>query len=172
VRLSDGPSHFRVPDGPVRGHQKWERDYLTSSPVTARPISIRWISDVPSKIVKILAVRAVSAGQRPADPRAISTDPARPVRDECRLRIGPCRLSIVVRTHAEQLLPPRRPRSRQDSPQVHRRYISTLTCKDSTAGTFVRADSRTRAGRPGRQGNPLLRFGGRVLWCVGRGARV
>ena len=28
--------------------------YLTSSPVTARPISIRWISDVPSKIVKIL----------------------------------------------------------------------------------------------------------------------
>ena len=28
--------------------------YLTSSPVTARPISIRWISDVPSKIVKIV----------------------------------------------------------------------------------------------------------------------
>jgi hypothetical protein len=29
--------------------------YLGSSPVIVRPISIRWISDVPSKIVKILA---------------------------------------------------------------------------------------------------------------------
>jgi hypothetical protein len=31
--------------------------YLTSSPVIARPISIRWISEVPSKIVKIFASR-------------------------------------------------------------------------------------------------------------------
>ena len=31
--------------------------YRTSSPVTARPMIIRWISDVPSKIVKILASR-------------------------------------------------------------------------------------------------------------------
>jgi hypothetical protein len=31
--------------------------YRTSSPVTVRPISIRWISDVPSKIVKIFASR-------------------------------------------------------------------------------------------------------------------
>jgi hypothetical protein len=30
--------------------------YLTSSPVTARPTIIRWISDVPSKMVKILAI--------------------------------------------------------------------------------------------------------------------
>jgi hypothetical protein len=29
---------------------------------------IRWISDVPSKIVKIVDYRAVSAGQRPDDP--------------------------------------------------------------------------------------------------------
>jgi hypothetical protein len=36
--------------------------------VTARPTIIRWISDVPSKIVKILAVRAVYAGQRPVHP--------------------------------------------------------------------------------------------------------
>jgi len=42
------------------------QSYRTSSPVTVRPISIRWISDVPSKIMKILAVRAVYAGQRPA----------------------------------------------------------------------------------------------------------
>ena len=42
--------------------------YLTSSPVTARPMIIRWISLVPSKMVKILAVGAVSAGQRPAGP--------------------------------------------------------------------------------------------------------
>jgi len=31
--------------------------YRTSSPVTARPMIIRWISDVPSKMVKILASR-------------------------------------------------------------------------------------------------------------------
>jgi hypothetical protein len=30
-------------------------DYLMSNPVTARPMIIRWISDVPSKIVKIFA---------------------------------------------------------------------------------------------------------------------
>jgi hypothetical protein len=40
--------------------------YRISSPVTARPTIIRWISDVPSKMVKILAARAFSAGQRPA----------------------------------------------------------------------------------------------------------
>jgi hypothetical protein len=34
--------------------------------VIVRPISIRWISDVPSKMVKIVNYRAVSAGQRPA----------------------------------------------------------------------------------------------------------
>jgi hypothetical protein len=42
------------------------RGYLTSSPVIVRPISIRWISLVPSKMVKILDYRAVSAGQRAA----------------------------------------------------------------------------------------------------------
>jgi hypothetical protein len=41
--------------------------YLTSSPVTARPMIMRWISLVPSKMVKILAVRAVYTGQRAAD---------------------------------------------------------------------------------------------------------
>ena len=40
-------------------------------------MSIRWISLVPSKIVKILAIGAVYAGQRPAAPRGISTDSAR-----------------------------------------------------------------------------------------------
>jgi hypothetical protein len=33
-----------------------DRDYRTSRPVTARPISIRWISDVPSKMVKLSGV--------------------------------------------------------------------------------------------------------------------
>ena len=31
--------------------------YRTSSPVTALPMIMRWISDVPSKMVKILASR-------------------------------------------------------------------------------------------------------------------
>jgi hypothetical protein len=51
---------------------------------------MRWISDVPSKIVKILAVGAVYAGQRPAVPSGISTDSARPLRDEFRFWAGPC----------------------------------------------------------------------------------
>jgi hypothetical protein len=37
--------------------------YRTSSPVTALPMIMRWISDVPSKIVKLVEVRAVSAGR-------------------------------------------------------------------------------------------------------------
>lgn len=46
--------------------------------MTVLPMSIRCISLVPSKIVKILALRAFSAGQQPAGPRGISTDSARP----------------------------------------------------------------------------------------------
>jgi hypothetical protein len=41
---------------------------------------MRWISDVPSKMVKIVDYGAVSAGQRPAVSSGISTDSARPVR--------------------------------------------------------------------------------------------
>jgi len=37
--------------------------YRTSSPVTALPMIMRWISDVPSKIVKIVDARAVYAGR-------------------------------------------------------------------------------------------------------------
>ncbi len=44
------------------------RCYRTSSPVTARPISIRWISDVPSTRVKSLATGEGFAGRRPVDP--------------------------------------------------------------------------------------------------------
>jgi hypothetical protein len=35
-----------------------------SNPVIGRPISIRWISDVPSKMEKIVDRAAVSAGRR------------------------------------------------------------------------------------------------------------
>ncbi len=65
-------------------------DQRTSSPVTARPISMRWISDVPSKMVKILELRAVMlammvtpSGFRAASPRAFcegaTADPGKPV---------------------------------------------------------------------------------------------
>jgi hypothetical protein len=37
--------------------------YRTLSPVTALPMIMRWISDVPSKIVKFLGVQPVSAGR-------------------------------------------------------------------------------------------------------------
>ena len=51
--------------------------YRTSSPVTALPMIMRWISDVPSKIVKLLEVRAVSAGRPPDDRALVSTNSAR-----------------------------------------------------------------------------------------------
>jgi hypothetical protein len=47
--------------------------------VTALPMIMRWISDVPSKIVKLVEVRAVSAGRRAAEPRLVSTNSA-PIR--------------------------------------------------------------------------------------------
>jgi hypothetical protein len=46
------------------GRPGFRSDYRTSSPVTAWPISIRWTSLVPSKIVDR---RAVFAGRRPVD---------------------------------------------------------------------------------------------------------
>jgi hypothetical protein len=46
---------IREPDGRGQGSAVGDRagprsGYRTSSPVTVRPISIRWISEVPSKI--------------------------------------------------------------------------------------------------------------------------
>ena len=62
------PPHSPVERPPSRVHDRYIRrsNYRTSRPVIVRPISIRWMSDVPSKIVKILAIGAVSAGQRPS----------------------------------------------------------------------------------------------------------
>ena len=39
--------------GNIKDRYVRRSDYLTSNPVTALPMIIRWISDVPSKIVKI-----------------------------------------------------------------------------------------------------------------------
>ena len=60
-------------------------------------------------------------------PRGISTVSARPVRDERRFRVGPCPVSVVVRTHAEKVLERLRGCCRQATPQrVHPRYIPSL----------------------------------------------
>jgi hypothetical protein len=50
--------------------------YRTSSPVTALPMIMRWISDVPSKIVKIVEVRAVSEGRSGVRLPLVSTNSA------------------------------------------------------------------------------------------------
>jgi hypothetical protein len=52
------------------------RYYRTSRPVTARPMIMRWISDVPSKIVKLVEVRAVTAGRWPVYRHLVSTNSA------------------------------------------------------------------------------------------------
>ncbi len=140
-------------------------------------MSIRWISEVPSKIVKILDYVAVSAGQRPADPRGISADSARPVRDECRFPSGPCPFSSVVPTHAEKALVRFRGCHRQPTPQqVHLRYILALTCQyldDHDTRPRVRgADGphtgRTSGGCPNPRGWPLSRRHGGVTGRTGR----
>jgi len=50
--------------------------YRTSSPVTALPMIMRWISLVPSIIMKLVEVRAVSAGRRPMQRPHVSTNSA------------------------------------------------------------------------------------------------
>jgi hypothetical protein len=60
--------------------------YRTSSPVTVLPMIMRWISDVPSKIVKLVEVRAVSAGRWPDSDAYVSTNSARYL---CRSRLVP-----------------------------------------------------------------------------------
>jgi hypothetical protein len=62
--------------------------YRTSSPVTALPMIMRWISDVPSKIVKLVELRAVPAGRWPDCEALVSTNsaPATTISDLSRLR--------------------------------------------------------------------------------------
>jgi hypothetical protein len=48
----------------------------TSSPVTALPMIMRWISDVPSKMVKLMEVRPISAGRCPVGRGYVSTNSA------------------------------------------------------------------------------------------------
>jgi hypothetical protein len=71
-------NHGYPAGGRIGGHRR--SGYLTSSPVKARPMIMRWISEVPSKIVKIVDYRAVIAGQRPVRRPGISTDSAPAVR--------------------------------------------------------------------------------------------
>jgi hypothetical protein len=56
-----GLSTFRLPDHPGGclgpRYVSAGQAYRTSRPVTARPMIMRWISEVPSKMVKILASR-------------------------------------------------------------------------------------------------------------------
>jgi hypothetical protein len=91
--------------------------------------------------------RSVACG-----PHAISTDSARPVRDECRSRVGPCPVSVVVRTHADKVLERLLGCCYQPTPQrVHPRYSLALTCEYLAVhdtGPRAARTGRTRAGRP------------------------
>jgi hypothetical protein len=117
------------------------QSYLTSSPVTDLPMIMRWISLVPSKMVKILAVRAVYAGQRPAG----SVVSARIQHAPSEMNVGLGSARVDYRSWYERT--PRRPTSRtitllpHTPPQVHRRYIFALTCKYPAVGPAIRADS-------------------------------
>jgi hypothetical protein len=139
---------------------------------------------VPSKVVKILAVGAVSAGQRPAGPRGISTDSARPIRDQCRFPSGPRPVSSVVRAHAGKAPIRLWGRRRQRTPQlVRRRYILTLTCDyfafHNTRSRVRGADRPHAAGHPRDTGEPRAErcradtaasWAGRAVTAPGRSA--
>jgi hypothetical protein len=131
--------------------------YRTSSPVTARPMIIRWISEVPSKMVKIVDYGAVSAGQWPARGRGVSTDSAPAVRGWQRFPAAPRTLSSAVRTRAKKA-PFGRSRN-PTPPQVHLRYIRALTCQYSSCRRDV----------PRRQHDPgsAARTGHTPAGCVG-----
>ena len=60
--------------------------------MTARPMIIRWISLVPSKMVKIVDCGAVSAARWPIEGSDISTDSAR----YFRWRLVPTCLASIV----------------------------------------------------------------------------
>jgi len=126
--------------GPCAGTANRGSGYLPSSLVTARPMSIRWISGVPSKMVKIVDYGAVSVGQRPVDPRGISTDPARVVRGESRFPSGPCTHSTVGTSKVY---------SSADLALSHR--PGHPAGRPATGGR-----GRIRAGRTGNAGNPGL----------------
>jgi len=94
-------------------------------------------------------------------PRGISTDSARPVRDECRFRVGPCSVSVVARPHAEKASMRFQGHARQPAlQQVHLRYILALTCdhlgvcgtRPGVRGAAGPHAGRTRGGCPENPG--------------------
>jgi hypothetical protein len=70
--MSAGPSQWTTSSAPAMTSGY----YRTSRPVTALPMIMRWISDVPSKMVKLMEVRAVSAGRWPDSTLLVSTNSA------------------------------------------------------------------------------------------------
>jgi hypothetical protein len=93
-------------------------------------------------------------------PRGISTDSARPVRDECRFRVGPCPIPVVVRTHAEKAPIHLRGCHQQPAPQrVHLRYILALTCDYRCPRYSAAHAPRGRAAQALTPGNAIPRAG-------------
>jgi len=136
-------------------------------------------------MVKILALRAFYAGQRPAHPRGISTNSARAVRDKRRF---PADLDVAPDTvgrRSGRILSA--PQARQNvlgrappwaSPaRLHRRPITALTCwhPPLTSMPAMRAAARGRAASspdaqecPGTPGYPLSCRHGAATGRTGR----
>ena len=174
---ADRPA-LRVSDRHIR-----RSGYLTCRPVTARPMIIRWISDVPSKMVKILAIGAVYAGQRPAGPLVSAW--IQHALSETNSGFGPAPYAIGVRG-AEALQSTddggqevggrtRRRAVRRLEAQVHPRYIRAdlhlyRFRLPARAGGGART-GRTRAGRPGMAERPGLPPSGQHGGVTGRTGR-
>ncbi len=117
--------------------------YRTSSPVTALPMITGWISDVPSKIVKLMEVRAVSAARWAYDHTHVSTNSAR-----C---IGHRRL-VPVRALVEKTGTWRSAgsvRRQQTEPESESRLLA------GTPGSSARVDTPEPSPGPGHAHQPL-----------------
>ena len=118
-------------------------------------------------MVKILAVRAVYAGQRPAHPCGISTDSARFVRDESRFRAAPNTTDVRARMRRSPSdeggqevggCPPHRSVRRSDEASISEVYSCAdphlYPLFDARVYGWRRTDGPHAPGSPGMPWNP------------------
>jgi hypothetical protein len=127
---------------------------LTSSPVTDQPMIIRWISDVPSKIVKIVDYGAVYAGQSPITPMVSARIQHGLFEGNDGFCPAPC--AIAARGADGLQSADEGGKKLEDNLgvvlfagrtlQVHRRYICALTCSYTRFSIPARAGSGAQTG--------------------------
>ena len=153
----------------ARGLGEWNQRPAVASSVHLSMI-IRWISLVPSKIVKIVDERSVSAGQRRVWGCGISTDPAPDFGGRRRLPAARicCRAPGVAQEGAAN---PWYQLSAQYCAEVHRRYIFADLPAHAPRAAMAHAGC-TRAQRRGMPMEPCWPLSSRHGGVTGRTGRI